>query len=100
MYFCCLRDFPACEGSSLCLFELLVSEPCYNPAVLLQTILHKDCFLLQIIISYSCKTLKALTHFLDCTCMFPKIPDDVFFFFFFAIALMLKVDVISKNIYI
>uniref|UniRef100_A0A671KD88 KIAA0825 n=1 Tax=Sinocyclocheilus anshuiensis TaxID=1608454 RepID=A0A671KD88_9TELE len=49
-----LRDFPACEGSSLCLFELLVSEPCYNPAVLLQTILHKDCFLLQIIISYSC----------------------------------------------
>ncbi|KAL1274734.1 hypothetical protein QQF64_027548, partial [Cirrhinus molitorella] len=49
-----LRDFPACEGSSLCLFELLVSEPCYNPALLLQTILHKDCFLLQIIISYSC----------------------------------------------
>ncbi|XP_073696093.1 uncharacterized protein KIAA0825 homolog [Garra rufa] len=48
-----LRDFPACEGSSLCLFELLVSEPCYNPALLLQTILHKDCFLLQIIISYS-----------------------------------------------
>ncbi|XP_043096745.1 uncharacterized protein KIAA0825 homolog isoform X2 [Puntigrus tetrazona] len=49
-----LRDFPACDGSSLCLFELLVSEPCYNPAVLLRTILHKDCFLLQIIISYSC----------------------------------------------
>uniref|UniRef100_A0A9J7WVJ0 KIAA0825 n=1 Tax=Cyprinus carpio carpio TaxID=630221 RepID=A0A9J7WVJ0_CYPCA len=49
-----LRDFPACEGSSLCLFELLVSEPCYNPALLLQKILHKDCFLLQIIISYSC----------------------------------------------
>ncbi|XP_016093785.1 uncharacterized protein KIAA0825 isoform X1 [Sinocyclocheilus grahami] len=49
-----LRDFPACEGSSLCLFELLVSEPCYNPVLLLQTILHKDCLLLQIIISYSC----------------------------------------------
>ncbi|XP_059406133.1 uncharacterized protein KIAA0825 homolog [Carassius carassius] len=49
-----LRDFPSCEGSSICLFELLVSEPCYNPAVLLQAILHKDCFLLQIIISYSC----------------------------------------------
>ncbi|XP_048045124.1 uncharacterized protein KIAA0825 homolog [Megalobrama amblycephala] len=49
-----LRDFPASEGSSLCLFELLVSGPCYNPALLLQTILHKDCLLLQIIISYSC----------------------------------------------
>ncbi|KTG04019.1 hypothetical protein cypCar_00005205, partial [Cyprinus carpio] len=46
------RDFPACEGSSLCLFELLVSEPCYNPAVLLQTILHNRSSL-QIIISYS-----------------------------------------------
>ncbi|KAK7164992.1 hypothetical protein R3I94_003391 [Phoxinus phoxinus] len=49
-----LRDFPASEGSSLCLFELLVSGPCYNPALLLQNILHKDCLLLQIIISYSC----------------------------------------------
>ncbi|RXN21214.1 putative protein KIAA0825-like [Labeo rohita] len=31
-----------------------MSDPCYNPALLLQTILHKDCFLVQIIISYSC----------------------------------------------
>ncbi|XP_051539016.1 uncharacterized protein KIAA0825-like [Myxocyprinus asiaticus] len=48
-----LRDFPASEGSSLCLFELLVSGPYYDPALLLQTILHKDCLLLQMLISYS-----------------------------------------------
>ncbi|XP_056314448.1 uncharacterized protein KIAA0825 homolog [Danio aesculapii] len=49
-----LRDFSSSEGSSLCLLELLVCGPGYNPALLLQTILHKDCLLLQIIISYSC----------------------------------------------
>lgn len=78
MYFCCLRDFPASEGSSLCLFELLVSGPCYNPALLLQNILHKDCLLLQIIISYSCKTLNPMAHFLlNSACTLPN--DAVFY---------------------
>ncbi|TRY62485.1 hypothetical protein DNTS_026134 [Danionella cerebrum] len=48
-----LRDFSSSEGSSLCLFEILVSGPDYNPTLLLQNILHKDCLLLQILISYS-----------------------------------------------
>ncbi|XP_030620556.1 uncharacterized protein KIAA0825 homolog [Chanos chanos] len=48
-----MRDCSEGEGSAVCPLKLLISGPCCNPALLLQTLLHTDGLVLRALIRHS-----------------------------------------------